>query len=335
MFWTVYVVFKTYLNVSSQAEASLTDQLLLLEFQLVFLFVKIPLVYTCFYIIDQYLARRWTHWVSILTLVTSFSLAVISMTLLNHGIVLPLIFQINSLQPVFGISSLMYHFFTLIFVTGAAVSIRLFRKQYQFKLRESELSREKTEAELKYLKSQINPHFLFNTLNNIYSLARKKSDQTDKAVLKLSKLMRFMLYETGSDTILLTNELMVIQDYIELEKLRYSDRLTVTYKESIDNPEQQIAPLILIHFVENAFKHGTSESRFDSYITIEIRLEKNILHANFINSKIEKMNEENIHIGMQNIKRQLELVYPYHVLLISSESDKFTVNLTIPLNNQL
>ena len=114
--------------------------------------------------------------------------------------------------------------------------------------------RKKLETELQFLKSQTNPHFLFNTLNNIYALARKKSDSTADAVMKLSKLLRFMLYESQKKFISITDEIQVLDDFIELEKIRYGEKLQLIFNKSIDNESHPIAPLILLPFVENAFK---------------------------------------------------------------------------------
>lgn len=253
------------------------------------------------------------------------------LTLLYKLYILPSVLNYQGQVDLYNINSLIYYSFTLIFVVGVASSFRLLKRQYQSKIKEAELQKEKTQAELKYLKGQINPHFLFNTLNNIYSLARKGSDQTSDAVLKLSKLMRFMLYEASNDTILLTDELKLIQDYIALEKLRYGDRLSITYKEALDNPQQSIAPLMLIHFIENAFKHGASESRFDSFIHMNITLVKGLLQVVVTNSKADAAGKSGNKIGLENIRRQLELVYPKHELTFQDDPDKFTVSLTLPL----
>jgi len=158
------------------------------------------------------------------------------------------------------------------FASGAAIAIKQFRLQLADKEREKNLIRDKLETELKFLRNQTNPHFLFNTLNNIYALARKKSDETADVVMKLSKLLRFMIYETKNKQIRISDEIKILDDYIELEKLRYNDRLTISFIREIDNENEQISPLLLIPFVENAFKHGASESRFESFINLEMTL---------------------------------------------------------------
>lgn len=331
-FWTAYVLFKTYLNVADNDQITVQNFGLALGAQLVMLPVKVPLVYFCFLTLDKYLDRTWKPAVGLIALAGAFSLGVLSMTLLNHAVILPYFHGLTTTISMLDTGSLLYHFFTLAFVTGIACTIHLFRRQFRSRLRETELQREKIETELKYLKGQINPHFLFNTLNNIYALARKGSEQTAESIMKLSKLMRFMLYEAGHPTILLTEELKLMQDYIALEKLRYNDQLVVTYKESIDNPNQHIAPLLLIHFVENAFKHGTSESRQAPYINIDIALRNHMLQVSIANSRGPGYQQgAALPIGMTNIRRQLELLYPNHDLAIDHQSDRFSVNLRIPL----
>ncbi|NOS93804.1 MAG: sensor histidine kinase [Cyclobacteriaceae bacterium] len=341
LFWVVYVLFKTYLNITADwsglIPASIVEiekYLQLLVIQLTLLIVKVPLVYTCFYILDRYVDARWNLIKTISSLMGAFSISLILMTTINHTIILRFILNhASDSGSWFNFGSLFYHFFTLLFVTGGACSIKLLRKQYQSRMREMELKKENTEAELKYLKGQINPHFLFNTLNNIYSLARKNSDQTAEAVMKLSKLMRFMLYEASHEDILILQEVKLIEDYIELEKLRYSNRLKIQFETEIDNPSQRIAPLILIHFVENAFKHGVGESRFESTIVIKIKLTHGVLYAHIENTvEGKRASAEVTKIGLTNIKRQLQLLYPKHQLEITPTEQFFKVELTIPLS---
>jgi len=332
------VLFKTYLNVSAGADIFFTDQpidwstiWLNIQIQLLVLLIKVPLVYFTFFVLDKFLFHTWSLVITIVAIVFAFCIGSVLLSVLYNSFVQPVLLGNLTSIRIFNIGSLIYYFFTLAFVVGIASSIRLLKRQYHSRIREAELQKEKTQAELKYLKGQINPHFLFNTLNNIYSLARKGSDQTSDAVLKLSKLMRFMLYEASNDTILLTDELKLIQDYIALEKLRYSDRLRITYEETMDNSQQTIAPLILIHFIENAFKHGASESRFDSFIDINIMLAKGLLQVVVTNSKADVASKLGNKIGLENIRRQLELVYPKHELTFQDNQDKFTVSLTLPL----
>lgn len=333
LFWFMYLLFKTYLNVSDNLAIPLSDYVNIVLGQLTFLIVKIPLVYFCFYVIDQYLEMRWSLVKSVMVLIATIAAGSVGISLCNHLIVLPLIVHLESSISVFAMASLLYHSFTLMFVAGVAVSIRLFRRQHQSRIREVILQKEKTETELKYLKGQINPHFLFNTLNNIYSLAMKGSDQTSEAILRLSKMMRFVLYEAGSAHILLKDELALIQDYIKLERLRYTDRLEIKYSEDVDDPNQQVAPLLLIHFVENAFKHGVSETRAQSFVHVNIRLRKKQLNVHVVNSKGDSIKRNGVSIGMENIRKQLDIQYPQHKLDIDDGDQNYSVELTILFNN--
>ncbi len=331
-FWAAYVGFKTFLNVPVEGPLDWATYGPPLLTQLSFLIVKIPVVYASFYLSDKYLEHAWSRFRIALVFAACLLAGVTGMAIVNHGLVLPLIWHVETSSPLFGLASLVYHFFTLAFVVGIALSIRLLRKQQQMKLRQAELEKEKTETELKYLKGQINPHFLFNTLNNIYSLARKGSDRTAEAVMKLASLMRFMLYETSSPFIPIQEEIRIIGDYIELEKLRYSDRLRVEFTSDLDNPNEPIAPLLLIHFVENAFKHGAGESRNEINVRISLALKAGQLTAEISNPMgTERVTAESSRIGMENIRRQLNLLYPGHTLNLLAEDGRFTVHLIIPL----
>lgn len=192
---------------------------------------------------------------------------------------------------------------------------------------------EKQEAELNYLKSQTNPHFLFNTLNNIYSLSRDKSDQTPESILKLSKILRFMLYESGSAFISIEKELKIINDYIALEKLRYDESLQVNFNHDVEEMNQSIPPLLLIPLVENAFKHGASETRSFPFVDIHLTIKSRSLTFVVKNSteKTNKDAEIKENIGLSNLRRQLELLYRDFELNVQQDETTFTAILKINL----
>ena len=221
------------------------------------------------------------------------------------------------------------------FVSGAAIALKQIRQQLRRATVEQNLIREKLETELKYLRNQTNPHFLFNTLNNIYALARKKSEQTPDAVMKLSKLLRFMLYDTAKPLISIEDEIRMLQDYIDLEKIRYNDKLTISFLKDVTDKQETISPLLLLPFVENAFKHGASESRFASFINIDLKLNNGILTFSVKNSKENSgcRCPDNITIGLNNVKRQLELLYKEYDMQVLNESSVFIVFLTINLRS--
>ena len=192
---------------------------------------------------------------------------------------------------------------------------------------------EKQVAELNYLKSQTNPHFLFNTLNNIYSLARDKSDLAPESILRLSKILRFMLYETGGEYIPIEQEIKIIGDYIALEKLRYDDSLRINFNYDIEDMKQAMPPLLLIPLVENAFKHGVSETRGQPFVDIHLAVNKRQLAFVVKNStedpSVEKSVKENI--GLSNLRRQLELLYKNYDLTVQQNGSVFNATLKINL----
>ncbi|MFI5131802.1 MAG: sensor histidine kinase [Chitinophagales bacterium] len=212
--------------------------------------------------------------------------------------------------------------------------VRHIYKYNKLKRAEQQLRIEKQVAELSYLRSQTNPHFLFNTLNNIYSLARDKSDLAPESILRLSKILRFMLYETGGDYISIEQELKIINDYIALEQLRYDDSLGVNFNHDIEDMKQAIPPLLLIPLVENAFKHGASETRGHPFVNIHLSVNKRQLTFVVKNSSEAAVPEEGgpkENIGLSNLRRQLELLYKEYVLTVQQERSVFTAQLKINL----
>jgi sensor histidine kinase YesM len=225
--------------------------------------------------------------------------------------------------------SVPYSFFSIFF-------FGIIRHTYDYrKLKEAtqQLRIEKQEAELNYLKSQTNPHFLFNTLNNIYSLARDKSDLAPESILRLSKILRFMLYETGGEYIAIEQELKIMTDYVALEKLRYDDSLRINFNHNVEDMKQAIPPLLLIPLVENAFKHGVSETRNQPFVDIHLSLNKRLLSFIVKNSMEAFPDEPPIkeNIGLSNLRRQLELLYTDYNLSVQHGESVFTASLKINL----
>ena len=221
----------------------------------------------------------------------------------------------------------------IIFVSGIALAIKQVKLQAEAKEKEKNLVQEKLQTELKFLRNQTNPHFLFNTLNNIYALSRKKSDEAPEAVMKLSKLLRFMLYETQKSFIPIGEEIKMVNDYLELEKMRYNGRLRIGFDHDVDDEAEKVAPLLLLPFVENAFKHGVSENRFASFVRINMSVRDHVLQFNIENSKETSNGEMNDHIGLSNVKRQLELMYADYDIQVNQEESSFQVALRINLDS--
>jgi len=208
-----------------------------------------------------------------------------------------------------------------------------FVSQLQKELLEKE--KQKAEVELKALKAQINPHFFFNTLNNIYSMALDKDERLPGTILQLSDLMRYFLYESKDNFIPLEKELAVVNNYIALQKIRSDAQLNVEVNSSGQINSQQIAPLLLITFLENAFKHGAKGNAENSFIRIKTEIERSKLLFSVENNKgiVDEIKAgDHGGLGLENIKRQLELLYPKkHLLTIKNTKDNFAVHLQVDL----
>jgi hypothetical protein len=228
------------------------------------------------------------------------------------------------------VSTQMEYSVSSIFVFGV---IRHIYNHIKLKQTTQQLRIEKQQAELNYLKSQTNPHFLFNTLNNIYSLARDKSDRTPETILRLSKMLRFMLYEASGPYIAIEQELKIIDDYISLEKLRYDDSLRVNFNYDVEDLKQALPPLLLIPLVENAFKHGVSETRNRPFVDIHLSVVKRQLAFFVRNSTEESVGDETVkeNIGLSNLRRQLELLYTDYQVLLEQRVSEFSATLKINL----
>jgi two-component system LytT family sensor kinase len=194
-----------------------------------------------------------------------------------------------------------------------------------------DLENQRLTAELAFLKSQINPHFLFNSLNSIYSLAYQRSDNTPGAILKLSEIMRYMLYECNDNKVALDKELQYLQNYIDLQKIRFGDKAYIDFKVDGEVGDQQIVPLLLIAFIENAFKHGVANDP-KSPIILYIKLDDGRLNFYIENKKHTNNRDSAGGIGLNNVRRRLDLLYPgKYNLDIRDEIDTYTCELSLVL----
>lgn len=223
-------------------------------------------------------------------------------------------------------------------ICGLFIACRLF-KNYYLKMEEREtLISENALAEMQLLKAQVHPHFLFNTLNNIYSFARKKSPDAGDLVLKLSDTLKYMINDCDVPLVPLEKEIKLIQDYIGLEKVRYGDRLNLEVEIKGDYQHKLIAPLLLIPFVENCFKHGASKMLKHPWIKLKINVEENTLYMYLSNSKPLQVLSQNGKngIGLKNVQERLKLLYPgKHELAINSTADEFSVQLHLPIQAEI
>ncbi len=213
-----------------------------------------------------------------------------------------------------------------------AILIKLAIDWYEAQKLRTELVTQNQASELALLRSQVNPHFLFNTLNNIYSLVYKKSDQAPEAVMKLSAIMRYMLYEANTDKVMLHREVDYLKSFIELQKLRFRSDDFVKFDIEGDPGNQRIAPMLLVPFIENAFKHcNRNVEGYGIVIRLQV-LENTTLFevTNYVKPNKDTAPAENRGIGLQNVRRRLELLYPgAHRLEINEDDGKYKIALTI------
>lgn len=192
---------------------------------------------------------------------------------------------------------------------------------------------EKVIAQFQLLRAQLHPHFLFNTLNNIYAFALERSPKTPDMILRLSSLLSYMLYECRGEEVLLEKEVEVMKNYIDLEKERYGDKIDVSVNIVGDLCDQYISPLLILPFLENAFKHGTSEQLGRPWMSLDISLKDNLLKCKVVNSKNEYVPHHQNGVGIDNVKKRLEFLYhDKYDLKLADEGDFFVVSLTLELN---
>jgi len=225
------------------------------------------------------------------------------------------------------------YFFSIFSLAFVFMFIKLLKDQLEVQKRALTLEKQKAEAELKLLKTQLNPHFLFNTLNNIYALSLGNAPQTSDAIARLSEILDYILYQCNSIYVPVSGEIVLLKNYISLEKLRYDERLAVDFQ--VDQQyDIEIAPLILLSIVENAFKHGAGNNIGSPVVNIELCAETahfNFKVTNTFQSRPETGSVDRI--GLPNLKQQLDLIYPgKHSLQIGQNESLFTVELHIDLS---
>ncbi len=228
-----------------------------------------------------------------------------------------------------------FYIFPCLFFLACSTAWTMFRN----KVSADRLSKEKEtlnlKTELAFLRSQVSPHFMFNVLNNMVALARKKSDLLEPSLIKLSSLLRYMLYETDEEKVLLDKEVEYLKSYIDLQIQRFGNKIKVEACLQDVNGSYLVEPMLLIPFVENAFKHGTAAYN-NGEINIKLTAKDNLLHfrvSNAYTKNIEEIKDKTSGIGLQNVKRRLNLLYDkMHRLIITDENNRHTVDLQLKLH---
>jgi len=219
-------------------------------------------------------------------------------------------------------------------ITASALMLKFGKHWYHHQHRSLQLQKENTEAQLQLLTAQVHPHFLFNTLNNVYSKTQKESPEGSQMIMGLSDLLRYVLYEGRKSLVPLDKELQMILEYINLEKIRYGNKLDLHYLVTDKTKDIYIAPLLLLPFVENCFKHGTSSMLQNPWINLTIEIKDTTLVMKLMNGKTNtnEIVPRNQGIGIDNVRQRLELLYKHkHELQIREEEEVFIVDLKIEL----
>lgn len=333
VFWVVYISF--FALVYGSFEEDYGRQYLI---QLSDATVQIPAVYfSLYFLMPKYLFKE--RYLEFLVYLIAIILIFSSLTWFNYVFVQdPLFWSHDDYIPSLWNFGKMLKYTTKIYpVLILAVVIKWFKYWYREQKSNQQLVEEKLKAELNFLKAQVHPHFLFNTLNNLYALTLKQSKEAPEVVLKLSDLLNYMLYDCRADEVAIDKEIKLVKDYIDLETMRYGDRLSISFNVLGKSDGMKVAPLMLLPFIENSFKHGVSEEIDASWVNIDLELKEEKITLKVENSKSKQTDsEDTFHykkgIGLNNVKRRLELLYPdRHQLEVHESEEAYLVILKLSL----
>ncbi len=345
VFWTVYhfIWWSIYKNGSAAVWESLGTPIHLTKF-ILFVLIQAGGVYFCiYYLIPKYLARGKIFSFFFLTMFT-----VVAMSLIIMGGIYLATEALNMRYAdafKYGLDSAMTVFKKDAFPSSLSsmtlgISIKLAKNWLSANRKQEQLEREKLESELKFLKSQFNPHFLFNTINSIFVLIDKNSKLAGESLSQFSQLLRYQLYECNEPQIQLTKELRFVESFLTLEKLRYDSYVDIRVRfPDVSNSQWTIAPFILMPFIENAFKHFQPSKDKPSWVDMSFDLNESVLTFEISNSKSALGHHQPDvgdygGLGLKNVQRRLELLYPNaHELEISDAADSYKVLLRINLEN--
>lgn len=326
LLWLVYYLYRVMIYIDIYPNTPIV--------QLVELLCILPVVYLNLYVfLPKYLKQGKILGYGLLLSFSVFA-TVIFFTEMIRVMMLVGIYTpgYDTLYSGWKLASKSTRFTTIVLATSG---IKILKDAYLTQQINQKIEKDKLENELKFLKSQINPHFLFNTLNNLYALVKQKSDLAPQLILKLSSLMRYMLYETNHRFSLLSKEIEALEDYIELEKLRFGDELNVNFNIQGSIQNQEIVPVLLIPIVENSFKHGAKSVAVEQWIKIELTVNSDQLTFKVENSVQNDQEAQTGGIGLENIRRRLELIYKDHYSFkTKKKQNHFVTLMTIDLSGQ-
>jgi sensor histidine kinase YesM len=330
VFWVIFFFYNTYGMLNVKQGETMTYELMLMKLKFYPGFMLVSYL-TLYVLIPKYLInKKFFQFIIGYCLVVAIAIMYADVFKVNFS-------SSNSFQGVnwkWGKNILPF-----VHVTTITAFFKMMRYAFLQERRENKNKSLKNLAELELLKAQIHPHFLFNTLNNLFAHTLRRSPDSGNIVLKLSDLLRFMVYESREEEIMLEKEIKLLTDYIALEKLRYSKELDISVNISGDIENRKIRPLLLLPLIENSFKHGTSQQLGQKWISLDLHVRDHLLQLTLSNSRDSEGSSPTIvgktnGIGIANVKRRLELLYPNaHDLKIVPEKDRFTVQLQLNLES--
>ncbi len=335
LFWLGYVLFYTVLwgAYEEQYGQAFVETV-----------VRLPMIvaaayFTLYYMVPQQLLKK-NYWAFAGTLaVSAYAFGFLERVVLFQTVI-PWFHPDydTATYPVWSFTKILHGIVRIYTVVAVAVAVKLLKHSYQNQQINQQLSQEKLDAELKFLKAQIHPHFLFNTLNNLYGLTLQNSPKASEVVLELSQFLDYMLYECNAPMMPLEKEIRQMQHLINLEKLRYGERLEVAFTANGQLTDKYVPPLLMLPFVENAFKHGVSKELDDIWISINLKVSEQELILQVENTKDPEATQQEDYtkgIGLKNVRRRLDLIYgDAYTLAVFDEEETFLVKLRLPLQNK-
>jgi two-component system, LytTR family, sensor histidine kinase AlgZ len=332
-FWCVYLSFNFYQVSVFQRRMDVFDwpkgsALIVTQF----LFTLMISYFNYFVLLPRFLAgKKW--WRYLLEFIIPFITVIALRVAIQRYIVDGYTHQVQHFySTTFIVQAVVVTLFIVVFIGF----LRFVSDWFEFEATKKEVENQTLVAELNFLRAQVNPHFLFNTLNNLYYLAYSKSPNTTEVISKLSLVMRYMIYEANHPKVLLAKEIEYMENYIALEKLRLSDQAAIHFKVSGEVSAVEIVPLILITFLENAFKHGVSNTSESGWVNVSIDAKGSLLDYTVENSKSSGAGALTVKsgIGLVNVRRRLDLLYPNkYELNVSDEKDRYYIHLKLDLGN--
>lgn len=346
-FWTFWWIFQAFLYsfIAWNSNGRYNERLIIAFVEsFIFTWSHMFLAYALMYfVIPRFLLqqRYWTT--AILTIMLFLATAWFSMLLGNY-IINPIINVLadkgyvfrDEMKPIIIHRSMMGGLRGGLTTAGIAAAIKLMKHWYVKEQRNLQLQKENVESQLQLLKAQVHPHFLFNTLNNIYSHTQDTAPVAAKLITGLSDILRFILYEGNNALVPLSKELQMIRDYIDLEKIRYGNRLELHLDLPDHTDELYVTPLLLLPLVENSFKHGASSMLDQPWINMQVSLNGNRMHMKLVNGKAGvPQPAKSSGIGIQNVRTRLALLYPgKHEFNVTNEEEVFILNMKVELERK-